>query len=56
MTPHGPDAATFDKASVAKLEPIKIKDTDFAFMFETSHILKPTKWAIEKDLEGRINY
>jgi homogentisate 1,2-dioxygenase len=35
MTPHGPDAATYDKATTVELVPHKITDT-MAFMFETS--------------------
>ena len=34
MTAHGPDAATFERASAAELKPHKIDDT-LAFMFET---------------------
>jgi homogentisate 1,2-dioxygenase len=35
MTPHGPDATTYEKASTVELSPHKITDT-MAFMFETS--------------------
>lgn len=34
MTPHGPDAATFEKASSAQLQPHKVDNT-LAFMFES---------------------
>ena len=43
-TPHGPDAATFEKASEATLEPAKF-DKGLAFMFETSHMLRLTDYA-----------
>lgn len=38
MSPHGPDALTFDKASTAELKPDKF-DAGLSFMFETSAIL-----------------
>jgi len=40
MTPHGPDVATFEGASNAKLEPERIADGTQAFMFESSLSLK----------------
>ncbi|XP_065057424.1 homogentisate 1,2-dioxygenase-like [Rhopilema esculentum] len=44
MTPHGPDADCFDKASNGKLEPMRIADGTQAFMFETSLGLSLTEW------------
>jgi len=49
MSGHGPDAATFEKASNAELRPHKIENT-MAFMFETRFVCKPTKFAMETDL------
>ena len=47
MTGHGPDAATFDKASNADLsKPDVIVDT-MAFMFETRAVIRPTRQAME---------
>jgi homogentisate 1,2-dioxygenase len=47
MTGHGPDAATFEKASRADLsKPDVIKDT-MAFMFETRLVWRPTRRALE---------
>ena len=47
MTGHGPDAATFEKASHADLsKPDVIKDT-MAFMFETRFVWRPTRRALE---------
>jgi homogentisate 1,2-dioxygenase len=43
-TPHGPDAATFEKASTCELEPFKF-DQGLAFMFETCHMLRLTEFA-----------
>lgn len=46
LTGHGPDAATFDKASHADLsKPDVITDT-MAFMFETRCVLRPTAQAL----------
>ena len=46
MTGHGPDAATFDKASGADLShPDVIRDT-MAFMFEARQVIRPTAQAL----------
>ena len=46
MSGHGPDAATFDKASSADTrQPHKVGDT-MAFMFETRNVLVPTEQAL----------
>ncbi|MEP7061595.1 MAG: homogentisate 1,2-dioxygenase [Betaproteobacteria bacterium] len=46
MSGHGPDAETFDKASVADTgKPHYIRDT-MAFMFETRHVIRPTRQAL----------
>ena len=54
MTPHGPDAPTFDAASNADLKPHKF-DAGLAFMFETSALLKLTPWAVEAEHRD-VNY
>jgi homogentisate 1,2-dioxygenase len=46
MAGHGPDAATYEKASTADLKPVKLDDT-LAFMFETRFVCRPTKYALE---------
>jgi homogentisate 1,2-dioxygenase len=46
MSAHGPDAATYEQASAAKLEPKYIADT-LAFMFESRYVLRPTKTALD---------
>ncbi|MEO5565476.1 MAG: homogentisate 1,2-dioxygenase [Luteimonas sp.] len=47
MTGHGPDAATFDKASQADLsKPDEIVDT-MAIMFETRAVIRPTAQALQ---------
>ena len=47
MTGHGPDAETFEKASVADTsKPHYIRDT-MAFMFESRAVIRPTVQALE---------
>ena len=46
MNGHGPDQATHARASTAELTPVKIEGT-MAFMFETRHVVRPTRWAVE---------
>ncbi|MDQ0315956.1 homogentisate 1,2-dioxygenase [Amorphus orientalis] len=46
MLPHGPDAFGFEKASTAKLEPVKLDET-MAFMFETRYPQHVTSYAAE---------
>lgn len=45
MQPHGPDAATFERASNAALTPHKVEDT-LAFMWESRYVFRPTKFAL----------
>ncbi|XP_060006496.1 homogentisate 1,2-dioxygenase isoform X3 [Lagenorhynchus albirostris] len=47
MTPHGPDADCFEKASKAKLAPERIADGTMAFMFESSLSMAVTKWGLK---------
>lgn len=46
MNGHGPDQASYDKAVAADLKPVKIDNT-MAFMFETRHVVRPTRWAAD---------
>ena len=47
MSGHGPDAETFERASVADThQPLYIRDT-MAVMFETRHVIRPTRFALE---------
>ena len=46
LAPHGPDAASFARASSAQLAPQQLDDT-LAFMFETRFIIRPTRFALE---------
>lgn len=45
MSGHGPDAATYERASNAKLEPQFVGDT-LAFMFESRFVLRPSEVAM----------
>ncbi|OQV24062.1 Homogentisate 1,2-dioxygenase [Hypsibius exemplaris] len=47
-TPHGPDAESFEKASLAELKPQRVADGTMAFMFETSLSLAVTKYGNEE--------
>ena len=44
MLAHGPDAEAFERASNAKLEPVKLTGT-MAFMFETRFPQRITRYA-----------
>ncbi|MBX7172291.1 MAG: homogentisate 1,2-dioxygenase [Pyrinomonadaceae bacterium] len=45
---HGPDTDGFEKATNADLKPNKYEGT-LAFMFETRHLLRPTKFAMDTE-------
>lgn len=49
MAGHGPDLASWEKATAAELKPVKIDNT-MAFMFESRWIIRPTRWATETEL------
>ena len=49
MSAHGPDLATAERAMTADLAPHKIDGT-LAFMFETSQVLLPSRFAMEGGL------
>ncbi|TKR93211.1 hypothetical protein L596_007708 [Steinernema carpocapsae] len=51
MTPHGPDAVCFEKASIEKLAPQRIADGTMAFMFESSLNMVVAPWALEENLD-----
>ncbi|OEY65956.1 homogentisate 1,2-dioxygenase [Marinobacter sp. X15-166B] len=48
MSPHGPDAASFDKAASATLEP-QYQGNTLAFMFESRYVFHPTEAALQAD-------
>jgi homogentisate 1,2-dioxygenase len=45
MSAHGPDLATFQRASEEELKPRKIENT-LAFMWESRYVFRPTKFAL----------
>ena len=47
FTGHGPDAATFDKASNSDLSKPDVLTDTMAFMFETRGVIKPTQQALQ---------
>jgi homogentisate 1,2-dioxygenase len=47
MSGHGPDAATFDKASAADTSSPDHVTGTMAFMFETPTVIRPTRHAVE---------
>ncbi len=55
MSPHGPDAETFEKASDIKLKPEYISDT-LAFMFESSNVFQLTLQALSTPLLQKDYY
>lgn len=54
MSPHGPEADVFEKASNADLKPERYENT-LAFMFESRYVLAPTRYALEGK-ERQENY
>ena len=51
MQAHGPDAATYERASSADLKPHKLENT-LAFMWESRWVFRPTRYALEaKELQ-----
>lgn len=56
MTAHGPDSESYEKAVQADLKPVHLHST-LSFMFESSLVFQPTKFAMEtsalqKDYQG----
>ncbi len=47
MSGHGPDAETFERASRADTSKAQQISDTMAFMFETKHVIRPTKFALE---------
>lgn len=52
MSPHGPDADTFEKATNAELSPQYMGAT-MAFMFESRYVYHPTEAALNADIRQR---
>ena len=52
MSPHGPDAATFEAASAAELSP-QYQGETLAFMFESRYVFQATETALAADFRQR---
>ncbi|MBF8222529.1 homogentisate 1,2-dioxygenase [Halomonas sp. 328] len=52
MSPHGPDAETFEKASECELTP-QYQGATMAFMFESRYVYHPTEAALNADFRQR---
>eukprot|EP01098_Paradermamoeba_levis_P016930 TRINITY_DN942_c0_g1_i1.p1 TRINITY_DN942_c0_g1~~TRINITY_DN942_c0_g1_i1.p1 ORF type:complete len:431 (-),score=97.56 TRINITY_DN942_c0_g1_i1:139-1431(-) len=55
MSAHGPDTTTFLKCSAEELKPVKLFTGSLAFMFETTYMLKISKFAHNESLKD-VNY
>lgn len=55
MAGHGPDAATYEKASAGDLKPHYI-DKTLAFMFETRFVVRPTQFALTSETLQKSYY
>ncbi|KAK3097778.1 hypothetical protein FSP39_013103 [Pinctada imbricata] len=53
MTPHGPDADCFEKASNAELKPQRVADNTMAFMFESSLSMAITPWGNQNKVDDK---
>lgn len=47
MTPHGPDAESYEKAVTSEEKPYRISDENLSFMFESGCLLKLTSYAFD---------
>ena len=47
MSGHGPDSASFEKASKAELKPAKVGSGSMAFMLESCLMMGVTEWALK---------
>eukprot|EP00158_Paraphelidium_tribonemae_P006635 Partr_v1_DN27913_c0_g1_i2_m11930 putative Homogentisate 1,2-dioxygenase len=56
MTPHGPDAQTFEAGSNAELIPCRVADGTQAFMFESCLMLTVSEWALSTSEKLQNDY
>ena len=57
MSPHGPDAGTYTKASAVNgVQQPHFFDKGLAFMFETTYMLKLSQWALNGDHRDKEYY
>ena len=55
MSAHGPDAATFEKASAADVSKADVISDTMAIMFETRKVIRPTQQALDAP-QLQVNY
>lgn len=48
MTPHGPDADSYENFMKSEQKPYKIPDSNISFMFESGYLLKTSKFAMDE--------
>jgi homogentisate 1,2-dioxygenase len=53
MSGHGPDAATWERATRADTSKPTMLESTMAFMFETRAVIRPTRYALETPLLQR---
>ena len=56
MTPHGPDAESYEKFVQSEQKPFKIVEGNYSFMFESGYMLKTTSFAMDDFLEVQKDY
>ncbi|KZF22242.1 Homogentisate 1,2-dioxygenase [Xylona heveae TC161] len=56
MSAHGPDAATFEKASTVELTPARVGEGSMAFMFESCLMVGVTDWGLQKCSKVQEDY
>ena len=56
MSGHGPDAASFEKASTGKLSPHKVGEGSMAFMFESCLMMGVTEWSLKTCAKVQDSY
>ena len=56
MTPHGPDAESYENFVKSEQKPNRIGDGNFSFMFESGYMLKTTTFAMNEFLEVEKDY
>ena len=56
MSAHGPDAATYEAASNAELQPTKVGQGSMAFMFESCLMVGVTDWGLTKCAKVQHDY
>jgi homogentisate 1,2-dioxygenase len=56
MTPHGPDADSYENFVKSEQKPYKVPESNLAFMFESGYLLKTTSYAMSDFLEVDKEY